>query len=463
MLRKFLLLISGNTASAALILLRNLAIARLIPVEDYGVAATFIIAIAAVEMASALGLQQQIVQAADGDDPRLQATLHGFQLLRAVMTATLILVAAAPLAAFLGIPDVAWAYQVLAVVPLLNALVHLDIHRLQRRMQYRPMLLSTTVPAALSCAAVWPLAAVFGDWQVMLWAIVIQAAAGCAGTHLLAQRRYALALDRAIIARVLRFGWPLLANSMLLFFVMHGEKLVVGRELGMAVLGMFAIGVTLTMTPTLVLAKAAQSFYLPQLSRAFAAAAPGAPRLAAAAVQTAIFNGTVLALGVGLFGAPFVHIVLGTKYGDLVPLLAGMAAVAALRVFKAGPGTVALAQARTGNALAGNLARVAALPVAWVALAGGAGLETVIAIAAAAEGIGFALVLWLAWRRCGLDVRRQALPIAAAVLFLGLVVGLPHLAAPVAVSAALLLSGFAGLFLTLDTLRSRLLRRPPGT
>jgi hypothetical protein len=82
MFRSALLILSGNAAASLLLLARNLIIARLIPVADYGVASTFAIAMAVVEMASALGLQQQIVQARNGEDPRFQSALQGFQVLR---------------------------------------------------------------------------------------------------------------------------------------------------------------------------------------------------------------------------------------------------------------------------------------------------------------------------------------------------------------------------------------------
>ena len=78
MLRKALLILSGNAAASLLLFARNLVIARLIPVEDYGIASTFAIAMSVVEMASQLGLQQMIVQAREGEDPHFQAALQGF-------------------------------------------------------------------------------------------------------------------------------------------------------------------------------------------------------------------------------------------------------------------------------------------------------------------------------------------------------------------------------------------------
>ena len=168
MFRSAFLILSGNAAAALLLLLRNLIVARMIPVADYGVAATFALVMAVVEMVSALGLQQQIVQASEGDDPRFQAALQGFQVLRGVVAGAILFGIAGPTARFMGIPDVIWAYQILALVPVLNAAQHFDIHRLNRRMVFWPLLVSGAMPALISLVAALPLVWWLGDWRVML-------------------------------------------------------------------------------------------------------------------------------------------------------------------------------------------------------------------------------------------------------------------------------------------------------
>ncbi len=411
MFRKALLILSGNAFASLLLLARTLIIARLISVEDFGIAATFAISMAVVEMMSALGLQYQIVQAKDGNDPRLQAGLQGFQLLRGLGAGAVLFLLAGPIARLLNIGEVTWAYQLLAVVPVLNALVHFDIYRMTRTMTHRPAILTGVIPAAVSLAVVWPLAVWFGDWRVMLWSILAHSFLTVLTSHLVAERPYRLLFDRQIMAQSFRFGWPLMANGMLLFLVFNGEKLIVGRELGMAELAIFSMGVTLTLTPTLVMAKSLQSFFLPQLS-AMRSGAPARAQavqdfglLARATVQAGLLIGTILVVAVLLFGDLLVHVLLGAKYADLTPLLAGLAVSQALRVFKSGGSVVALANGQTENAAVANLVRVALLPVAWLVLHHGGGLIEVIAIAIVGEAIGFAASLALIRYRIGLSIR----------------------------------------------------------
>ena len=389
-----MLILSGNAFASLLLLARNLLVARLIPVADYGVAATFAVAIAVVEMASALGLQQQIVQAREGDDPAFQAALQGFQVLRGVLSGAGLLLIAGPMANFMGIPEVTWGYRLLALVPVLNALVHFDIFRLNRHMVFWPMLLTGAVPALISVLVLWPLAHWFGDWRVMLYSILVQSALGPVVSHLVARRPYRLVLDRAVMERSLRFGWPLLANAVLLFFVFQGDRLIVGRELGMVVLAMFSMGLTLTLTPTLVLAKSVQNFLLPQLSAAHGDA-PRFKHLSLVTAQLVLVMSLGFVLGVLLIGGAVAHLLLGHKYDALLPLLFGFAVQQAMRVLKAGPAIVSLARGRTGNAMIANLVRVSVLPLCWYVAVTSGDVATILWLATLAEIAGYLVALWL--------------------------------------------------------------------
>ena len=411
----------------ALLLARNLVLARLIPVPDYGIAATFAMVMAVIEMASNLGLQQQIVQARRGDDPAFQAALQGFQLIRGVLGALALLALAAPVAAFLGIPQVVGAYRWLALVPLLNALQHFDIHRVQRGGRYLPLLLTGALPALGSLLVIFPLAHALGDWRVMLWALLVQAGLGVVTSHLVAERRWQIRFERAVMAQSLRFGAPLLLNAVLLYLVFQGDKLIVGRLAGMEALALYAMGVTLTLTPTLVVAKSTQNMFLPRLSNLHVRAEAAAHReMARATLEAALLNGSALVLGTFLLGAPMVGWLLGAKYAALIPLLIPFAILHALRVFKSGPAVVALSAGATGNALWGNLPRVLLLPLGWWVLQSGGALQTLIWLGVAGELMGYALSLLRLHRVLRLPRFGPALLASAAALIA--IGGLDHFA-----------------------------------
>lgn len=414
-----MVILSGNVATSALTLLRNLLIARLISVEDYGIAATYAMIMTLVEMVSTLGMQQQIVQSRDGDDPHFQASLQGFNLARGLISAAVMWLAADWIAQFMGIPEIAWAYQILALVPIFNALQHFDIYRLTREMKFGPQIASTTLPALASLLVVWPVAQIWTDHRVMLISILVQIGLMMAISHLVAARRFRLRLDRDVTLSALKFGWPLLVNNLLLFAVFNGDRVIVGREMGMETLAILAMGYTLTLTPTIVLAKSAQSFFLPQLSSLQDAPDQFTP-LAMATLQAVILLSLVFLIGLIILGGPFVALVLGDKYAALPPLLIWLGIMQVLRVAKAGGAIVALARGQTSNAMWANMVRLAALGVAWTAVTNGGGLWAVILIGCIGEFLGFAVSLWLLKSRLKLPLKPLAMPamISAAALAL---------------------------------------------
>jgi O-antigen/teichoic acid export membrane protein len=128
-------------AAALLSLVRNVIIARLISVEDFGIASTFAITMAMVEMASNIAVDRLLVQARDGEEPHLLSTLHSIQAARGLFGAVVLFVIAHPVSLLFGLPEVAWAYQAMAAIPLLRGLANLDMFRRQRDMQFLPFVL----------------------------------------------------------------------------------------------------------------------------------------------------------------------------------------------------------------------------------------------------------------------------------------------------------------------------------
>ncbi|MGR3371536.1 MAG: oligosaccharide flippase family protein [Pseudooceanicola nanhaiensis] len=399
MLRSAMLIVSGNAANSALLLVRNLLVARLIPVEDYGIAATFAMAMGVIEMVSSFGLQQQIVQARDGDDPRLQAALQGFQVMRGLFTGGVLFVSAGALADFMNLEHVAPAYRVMALVPIIRSFQHFDIHRMNRRMIYLPLIATNLLPALVSVLLIWPLVMWLGDYRVMLSVIMVQAVVSLLISHAMAERPWRATLDRGMIARSMRFGWPIMLNSMLLFAVFNGDRIFVGREMGPAVLAIFSMGITLTLTPTLVFARSMQNFFLPQLSRLEPSDgdAETFARFGTIVIELVLLASLVFVVGAMILGRPVVHLLLGENYHPLLPLIALFAIGQGFRMLKIGPAIVALSVARTGNAAIGNIPRLLSLPLVWWIAATSGNLTWIVLLMISAEIAGCLLVFGVLW------------------------------------------------------------------
>lgn len=419
MIRSGLLLGAGNVSAALLSLLRNVLIARLIGVEDFGIASTLAIAVSAVEATSYIALDRLLVQAKDGEASAFMSTAHALLAARGVLAAIVLFLAAGPIAWLFGVPKVAWAYQALALMPLLRGFAHLDIHRRQREMHFLPFVTVEGTAQFVATAAALPLALVFGDYRVMLFCLLVQQLVFMAASHVVATRPYRWAWDGAIVRRSIAFGLPLLLNSTLMLGMLYGDRVIVGSLIGMTELGWFTVALVLTLMPVQIMASTLSGWFLPQLSRVQDDDVKFV-RLYLVTTQACLLAGILFAIGFALIGPDLFIMLYGAQYEAGLSVLVFMALMQGIRMARIGPSIVATSMARTTNPLLANVARVSMLPVAWSFVYTGAGVLSVVAIGIVAEVLAFAVSLFLLRHKLRLPLGDLALPLAASLGVIGL-------------------------------------------
>ena len=369
-------LLSGHGFSALATLARNLVLARILGPEHYAIAACVIVIIAAAELGTTLGLPQLAISHKQGASRHFQATLHAVQLTRGILGACLIFVSASPLAHMLDASEFTPILQSAALVPLILGFTHLDPYRSQRHHNHLPHLLVLCIPAGISLIALWPVSLMQLGPTAMLYLLLLQACVTVGTSHLVARRQYALRFQPQLVAIILRYGLPLATNGLLIFAALHAEKLIAGAQLGLADMGVLAMGFTLTLTPALVCARSFQAYHLPKL-RSSGGSILGVSLLFGASLATTL--AALVPLGLPILSESF------SGLGALVPILS---CIAAMRLPKSALATEALAKGRTHLPAFANIPRLLAAPIIWIALSKGGTIETLLAIAALAEVVG---------------------------------------------------------------------------
>jgi O-antigen/teichoic acid export membrane protein len=374
---------------------RSVAFAWAIGPEELGRAMLLALAVRLVEMAGDVGIERLVVQAPDGGTARLQAELHGAAILRGVVL-SLVLLAAAPVLAAL-IPDgpSPAAYATLALVPLVRGAVHLDARRHERGFRYARTALIETGATLAMLAAIGPALAIFGDHRAMAVVLVVAALAQTILSHVVAVRRYRVAVSRAALARVRRFGTPLVANALLLFLTFYADRLIVAAHFDLATLAVYGVALQLALLPAQIVGRAAATLLLPRFRQTLGAG--GIEGAARAAVATHVAMGALFAAAFTLLAPPAIAAVYGADFRPDTALAAVLGAAAAFRIVRTPLSQLAVAVGRTGDPARANLLRAAALGPALVAAL--AGLP--IAAVAAAAVLGEAAATWrafvLAW------------------------------------------------------------------
>ena len=355
------LMMGGQMLGLGMSFIRNIIVARLISTDDFGIASTFFISISLFEMISNLSVDRLLVQAEDGDGPEFQATAQAFQALRGAANSLLMFLLAWPFSRIFGIPQALWAFQCVALVPLIRGFVHLDPKRLHREMRFGRDVLSELLPQTVALALAWPLAKWFGNYAAMLWLLVAQAAAMVIVSQVTSVRRYAWAWNRALFARMAKFGWPLLLNGVLMFLIWQGDRILVGSGYDMTQLALYSVAMTVTSPPTDLLTKASSTVLLPPLARAqddkerFG-------ELYAFLAQALSLGGIAFATLFIILGPSIIELLYGARYAGVGAFIGWFAVLQTLRLIRVAPTTAVLALGDTLGCLLANLGRAACFP-----------------------------------------------------------------------------------------------------
>ena len=413
------LLMSGFAASQVMSFARNAILGHMLAKGDFGVAAILTLLLQLLDALTDLGVDRMIVQAPDGDEPRFVATNHSALVVRGLLIAAILATASGPIAGFFSVPEAMPAITAIALVPLIKGFQHLDARRAQRHLENRPFIWIEVVPQAVALAVTWPIVQAFPNFYAVVWLSLVQAAATLLISHVVAERRYRLAFDVAILKRLCTFGWPIWLSAFPLTAVYHGDRIVVGKFAGIEALAGYSAAFLVAMVPGLIAAKVGQSLMLPVFADARNDAALLARRFSAMAGATAFAAACYLVTAM-LAGGYILQIAFGPNYAGLQGVMAWLAAMWAMRMLQAVPGMVLLAAGETKPFLvAGSIRAVAVVPAAFLA-AEGFGIEAIAAMGFAGELASIAYITWRMERQApglsGLFLTRAAILVPAACM-----------------------------------------------
>ncbi|WP_281277173.1 oligosaccharide flippase family protein [Sphingomonas olei] len=363
LLRSGSIVLFSNCVDVAAVLVRNVLLARLLSVTEFGLAATFAILMTIVETFQNVGLNRLVVQDPRADDPAFVSNLHGAQIVVSFMATILLILVAFIFAAATNTISQTGDYLILTVVPLINAFTNLDIFRMQRDGHFAPQALRSLLSQPLGLLAILPAYWFFHDHRVALAAILTQQVSAVALSHVGVQQSYRVSFDGTIARHAFRFGWPLVVNGLLMFFILNGDRMIVLNRFGPEALGWFSAALMLTMIPSNLAAKSLQTLALPALAKTQARPQDHAHLYTVLIALSALLAMT-LTVGALLLGAAVLDLLFGARFHAAAAYIVPLACLNALRLFRAAPAIAALASAETRSPLYTNIVRLAGVPAA---------------------------------------------------------------------------------------------------
>jgi O-antigen/teichoic acid export membrane protein len=388
-----LIIAAGEGITQACNLIRNIVLARVLTKADFGTAALLGMTVSIFEIGGRLSIENCVIQSKDGERPRFMAVAHLIQVVLGLVSGILIFVAARPMADFFDVPSAAWALRVLALLPLLRSLSHLDVYRMSRDIRFGPGVMIEIVPQLAITIAVWPLTYFWKSYVVLVWLLIGKQVASTLASHFVAERPYRWAYDLKLIRDILTFGWPMLISGLLMFGTMQGDRFAVGIKFSVAELGVYAVAGSLALLPAGTLLKLSGSILLPLLSSAKNDVDLFRVRLAHAAEVLALFSGAYAVVMI-VAGGPLVALLFGAKYREAGALAAWLGLGQALRLLRGVPTVGAMAKGDTKNLMYSNLFRLTGLGLAFPLAMAGVSLTVIASCAAIGEAVALVGSFW---------------------------------------------------------------------
>lgn len=368
-----LFLSSGRMIDRALQLLRNIIVARLVSPEDFGIAAIFVMILSFFEMISNLAVDALIVQSPHGEETRFQQTSQLITAVRGFIIALILLLFAGPVATLFDIPAAAWAFRLLAVVPLMRGLAHQDMYRFHRQLNFQPQLVTDICSQLLSVLIAWPLATWLGNYSALLFLIIIQTLARTIMSHIMAERSYTWGWETIYARQIIAFGWPLLINGILLFLIMQGDRFVIGaadrlfaRETySKALLGYYSAAFVLSSAIIDGISSVLSPIILPLLS-VVQDFQDKFLRRSSFCIHTAASVASLMGIFFTLMGGWLMILVYGHKYDAAASLMVWLGATQSIRLLRFVFNIIALSKGDSINPTISNIFRALSFVLAFI-------------------------------------------------------------------------------------------------
>ena len=385
----------SQIAVALLSFIRNIILARMLSVEDFGIAATFSLVIALVESTSAVALDKYIVQARFGYNRRVLATVHMVMVIRGAILSLLLFLVSPLVARIFSLEHIAWVYQILAVIPLVAGFKNQGGAVQQKAHNFITLSMSDLLSQVLGTLALLGLLMKWPDYQAALYVNVLIAVFAVAVSHIFSVSRFSLGLNKTLFADVFRFSWPLLLSGILVFIVLQGDRAIVASFYTVQELAVFTVVFGLLSMPVMVLNKIFQSIYLPKFAAGLHNPAGDVGAGYRESLSLTLFLAGSALIGFTLLGNAVIRLLYGDQYTADFELLFWLSLCMVLRTARTPASTLTLASGNSRITLMINITRAFAIvPAIYF---GAMNFDLVYILYAATVGELLAYTLGSAW------------------------------------------------------------------
>jgi PST family polysaccharide transporter len=309
-------------------LLIGIALARILGPEEFGTFAVGLLALLAILSFNELGVSLAIVRW-QGSPKEIAPTVATLSTLSSLILAVVAVLAAPFFCAAMGAPDATAIVRVLAASVVIDGVVATSAAMLQRDFRAGRRMAIDQVNSWLG--AIVSISCALAGMGAMSLAVGRIAAALVAAVMFIHAEPVRFGFNRGIARKLLRFGVPLAASSVVVFGVKFVDQFIVGSLLGPVALGFYVLAFNLSNWPVSVFSQPVRDVS----PAAFSRLRGDPPALRSAFVSSVgLLTAVTLPVCLVLSGAaePIISVVYGAAWTPAAAALGWLGLLAGLRI-----------------------------------------------------------------------------------------------------------------------------------
>jgi lipopolysaccharide exporter len=320
----------------ALLIVETVVLARLLAPEEFGQVGVAFLAIGLLEAGSRTGFDAALVQRRGELGPYLN-TAWTAEVARGALLGILLAAAAPAAGAFFQSAEAVPLVRAMGLVVAIRGLTNVGIVTFDRELAFaRRSALQLAERISFAAASICLAFLLRSPWAIVLGALTA-AGVRVVASYLLHPYRPRLHLELGPLNDLFEFGRWILGSSLLVYALLHLDDVVVGRVAGIAALGLYQMGYTISQL-------AATDLTLVANEVAFPAYARLQDQLDRARSGYLRMNGVValvafpMTAGLVVLAPEMVAVLLGPAWSPMVPALRPLALWGLIRSVSAGTG-----------------------------------------------------------------------------------------------------------------------------
>lgn len=262
----------GFGGGQAIRLASNIVLTHLLFREAFGLMSLTMVFLQALELFSDVGIGASVIQDKQGDRRAFLNTAWTMQLVRGAVLWMIATAVAIPYANAYDAPDLEWLVPLVALGSLISAFNSTKLLTANRHLAMKSLMLIDIAVQTISSVTMVVWALVDPSPVALAAGSLVQALVRLILSHRLPGPGNRLAWDWDIARGMFRFGRWILVNTLLTFAATQADRLIFGKLVTTAVLGVYNIGTMLATLPMMVLGRIAWSVLFPLYSRLHEAA-----------------------------------------------------------------------------------------------------------------------------------------------------------------------------------------------